>query len=174
MGTPYLSEIRLFSFNFPPKGWAFCNGQTLAINQNTALFALLGTTFGGNGTTTFLLPNLQGQVPIHQGTDPSGNPYVEGQFSGEVSHTLTISEMPAHVHTLMASNATATATSPQASVPAQPVANVGAIYGPASAPTTMAPQAIANAGGSQPHTNMQPYLVLTACIALVGVFPSRN
>ena len=174
MGTPYLSEIRFMAFNFAPKGWAFCNGQTMAINQNQALFALVGTTYGGNGTTTFKLPNLQGQVPIHQGTDPSGNPYVMGQTAGEVAHTVTISEMAAHVHTTNASNAAATAPSPQGTVPAQPVTNVGAIYGPASAPTTMAPQAIANAGGSQPHTNVQPYLVLSACIALVGIFPSRN
>ena len=174
MGTPYLSEIRFMAFNFPPKGWAFCNGQTMSIQQNAALFSLMGTTYGGNGTTTFKLPNLQGQVPIHQGTDPSGNPYVMGQATGEVAHTVLISEMPAHIHTMRASNAAATVAAPTACVPAQPVTNVGAIYGPASSPTTMAPQAIANTGGSQPHTNLQPYLVLTACIALAGIFPSRN
>jgi len=173
-GKSILSEIRLVSFNFPPKGWAFCNGQTLAINQNQALFSLLGTNFGGNGQTTFALPNLQGRAPVHTGTDPFGNSYVMGQQSGEVNHTLLLTEMPQHVHTLIASNATANANSPAAAVPAEPVAAVGAIYGPVTASTTMAPQAIANTGGSQPHSNMQPYLVVSACIALNGIFPSRN
>src|SRR6185295_860572 len=105
MGTPFLSEIRLVSFNFPPKGWAFCNGQFLPINQNQALFSLLGTTYGGNGVTTFALPNLQGRVPIQNGVDNFGGSYTLGQSAGEASHTLTIQELPQHVHTLQASTA---------------------------------------------------------------------
>ena len=174
MGTPYLSEIRLMSFNFPPKGWAFCNGQLLAINQNQALFSLLGTTYGGNGTTTFALPNLEGRVPLHVGADTFGNNYTLGQSAGEASHTVTIPELPPHVHTLQASNSAANSNSPGGAGPAQPASAVGAVYGPAAAPVTMAPQAIGNAGNGQPHNNMQPYLVITFCIALQGIFPSRN
>jgi microcystin-dependent protein len=174
MGTPFLSEIRLMSFNFAPKGWAFCNGQVLPINQNQALFSLLGTTYGGNGTSTFALPNLEGRVPIHEGPDGFGNNYTLGQSAGESTHTLSIQELPPHGHTLQASNAAAGSESPAGATPAQPAAAVGAIYGPATTPAIMAPQAIANAGSSQPHNNMQPYLVITFCIALVGIFPSQN
>jgi microcystin-dependent protein len=170
MGTPFLSEIRIFSFNYAPQGWALCNGQTLAINQNQALFALLGTTYGGNGTTTFELPNLQGRVPLHF----SGGSYPLGQSTGEQNHTLSNSEMPAHVHTMNAANVAATLTTPTGNALAEPVTQVGNIYGPATTSTTMAPQAINNTGGSQPHNNMQPYLVLNFCIALVGIFPSQN
>lgn len=176
MGTPFLSEIRLMSFNFPPKGWAFCNGQLLPINQNQALFSLLGTTYGGNGVSTFALPNLQGRVPIHLGADGFGNNYPLGQSAGESSHTLNIQELPAHAHTLMASNAAANSSAPAAATPAQPSGAIGAIYGQpgASKPPTMAGQAIGNAGGNQPHNNMQPYLVINFCIALSGIFPSQN
>jgi microcystin-dependent protein len=174
MATPFLGEIRLISFNFPPKGWAFCNGQLLSIQQNTALFALLGTTYGGNGQTTFQLPNLQGRVPLHLGADGFGNNYVMGQQGGEATHTLSLAELPAHVHALQASNLAASMNSPFGAAPAQPAGAVGAIYGSATAITTMAPQAIGNTGGNQPHTNEQPYLVINFCIALVGIFPSRN
>ena len=166
MATPYLSELRIFSFNFPPKGWALCNGQLLAINQNQALFSLLGTAYGGNGQTTFGLPNLQGRVPLHVGQG-----YVQGQTAGETSHTLINSEMPAHTHFVMGSSA-----APNTALPANNffAANTG--YAPYSNTInqTMAPTAISQVGGSQPHENMSPYLTLNICIALQGIFPSRN
>jgi microcystin-dependent protein len=164
MGTPYIGEIRILSFNFPPKGWAFCNGQLLPINQNQALFSILGTTYGGNGQTNFALPNLQGRVPVHV-----GNGIVLGQSSGEATHTLITSEMPAHTH-IPAGSATP--------------ANLGvltgnlwvtgnAAYNPtANTSTNLA--SILNVGGGQPHENMSPYLTLNICIALQGIFPSRN
>ena len=165
MGTPYMSEIRIMSFAFAPKGWAQCNGQLLPINQNQALFALLGTTFGGNGQTTFALPDLRGAVPIHFGVG-----YVLGQKGGEQAHTLNQLEMAAHPH--VASGTTTNADS------AQPGNNfLGAannMYGPATNLTSLHPSTISSQGGSQPHENMQPYLGLNFCIALVGVFPSRN
>ena len=163
---PYLSEIKIFSFNFPPKGWAFCNGQLLPINQNQALFSLLGTTYGGNGQTTFGLPNLQGRVPFH-----IGQGLVQGQSSGSESVTLTIPQMPAHTH--FVNSATGSVNQPY------PGGNLwgsgGTQPGYASAPTgVMSPGSVTNTGGSQAHENRAPYLVLTTSIALVGVFPSRN
>jgi microcystin-dependent protein len=174
MASPYLSEIRIFSFNYAPKGWALCNGQTMAIQQNAALFSLLGTTYGGNGVSTFQLPNLQGNVPISMGTSPTGTPYSEGEVAGEINHTLTYNEMPMHTHTMQASAVAATQNSPTSNSPAQPVSAVGNIYGPVSGAATMAQQAVGVTGGSQPHNNMQPYLVLNFCIALQGIFPTRN
>lgn len=169
MATPFLGEIKIVSFNFPPKGWALCNGQTLAINQNAALFSLLGTTYGGNGTSTFQLPNLQGRVAVHM-----GNGFSLGGVGGEVDHQLLLDEMPAHTHSTQAADVPATTDSPVNAALAIPASSIGAIYGPAAAPTTMANDAIANAGDGQPHTNMQPYLVLNFCIALAGIFPSQN
>ena len=168
MSSPYLSEIRIFSFNFAPKGWAFCNGQTLPINQNAALFSLLGTTYGGNGTSTFQLPNLQGNVAIHQ-----GNGFTIGGVGGEQNHTLTVNEMPVHAHTYTMGTDAATVAIPTGAAPVTPSATFGNLYTTGS-PTAMAPQAVSNGGGGQPHSNMQPYLVLTFCISLVGIFPSRN
>jgi len=164
MGTTFVSEIKIISFNFAPKGWAFCNGQLLPINQNQALFSLLGTTFGGDGRVNFALPNLQGRVPIH-----FGNGHVLGESAGEIAHTLNISEMPAHNHLLMAST----------DAPTVPIVTGNAlagsyIFGPLASPVTMQPATVANAGGSQPHTNVQPFLTLNFCIALVGAFPSQN
>src|SRR5580700_4945276 len=133
MTTPFLAQIEIFSFNFAPKGWAQCNGQLLPINQNQALFSLLGTTYGGDGRVNFGLPNLQGRVPIHMGSG-----FTLGQLAGEVAHTVTISEMPQHVHTMQATATIATANVPSGTLaPAEPVANVGAIYGPATTPTAM-------------------------------------
>ena len=174
MGTPFLSEIRIFTFNYPPKGWAFCDGQILPINQNQALFSLLGTTYGGDGRTTFALPNLQGNAPLHMGTDPSGNAYTLGQQAGEAAHALTIAEMPAHAHTPTAANTAATVSAPSGNALAVPDPALGYAYGPPSQPVTMAPQAIATAGAGQGHNNMQPSLTLNFCIALQGIFPSRN
>lgn len=164
MTEPFLSEVKIVSFNFAPRGWALCNGQLLPINQNQALFSLLGTTYGGNGQTTFALPNLQGRVPIH-----IGNGHIQGEVSGEENHTVTISEMPAHSHLVSASNVDPTQGSPTGNI----WANGSGAYSntPNSA---MNPASISNAGGSQPHTNLQPFLVLNFIIALQGIFPSRN
>jgi microcystin-dependent protein len=165
MSEPFLSEIRIMSFNFPPKGWAFCNGQLLPINQNQALFALLGTTYGGNGQTNFALPNLQGRTPIH-----SGAGFTLGQTGGEQSHTLTMSEMPAHNHTVQGSSDNGASVLPTDGV----LAAAAGLYGDATQLTTLLPATVTNVGGSQPHLNMQPFLTLTFCIALQGIFPSQN
>ncbi|MDQ3145888.1 MAG: tail fiber protein [Actinomycetota bacterium] len=166
MAEPFLSEIRIMSFNFPPKGWALCNGQLLPINQNQALFSLLGTTYGGNGQTTFALPNLQERVPIHVGAD-----FILGGTAGEQTHTLTQSEMPLHTHVVQASAGQGTQAGGNGAV----LANGGSDLYVQSGPfTTMNPGAVAAVGGSQAHENTQPYLVLSFCIALQGIFPSRN
>ena len=164
MTEPFLSEIKIVSFNFAPKGWALCNGQLLPINQNQALFSLLGTTYGGNGQTNFALPNLQGRVPIHFGN------HVLGEMGGEENHTLISSEMPAHTHTFSASNATPNQGTPAGNMWAS---NSNA-YSSASPDSSMNPASIGNVGGSQPHTNLQPFLVLNFIIALQGIFPSPN
>lgn len=165
MATPYLAEIKIVSFGFPPKGWAFCNGQLLPINQNQALFALLGTTYGGDGRTTFGLPNLQGRTPVHVGQG-----IVLGERGGESTHSLIISEMPAHLHIPVGSTA-----------PASGGPSTANLWAPHSTPdyaatsdVGMHPACIANSGGSQPHENMSPYLVLNFIIALQGIFPSQN
>jgi microcystin-dependent protein len=170
MAEPFLAEIRIFSFGFPPKGWADCNGQLLPINQNQALFSLLGTTYGGNGVTNFALPNLRDRVPIHRGPG-----YVQGQSGGAEAHTLSIGEMPAHSHVLRATADLATSSGPAGLALAhrQP-RQAGFVYGPPQALGSMHGQAVANTGGSQAHSNMQPFLTLRFCIALQGIFPSRN
>jgi microcystin-dependent protein len=164
MATPYLAEIRIFSFNFPPKGWAFCNGQLLPINQNQALFALLGTTYGGDGRTTFALPNMQGNFPLHV-----GNNFLLGQTGGEFTHTLTTSEMPVHTHAPMGSSTPANLGVPTGNL----WATGNAAYNP-TANTTMNPAGILSVGGGQGHENRPPFLVLNFCIALSGIFPSHN
>jgi microcystin-dependent protein len=170
MGTPYLSEIRLISFNFAPKGWAFCNGQILPINQNQALFSLLGTTYGGNGQTTFALPNLQGRTILHFGPDSSGNAYVLGQSAGEASVALTLSQMPAHSHVAQGISVQAysypAAGRTWAESPSNPYSS--------NSNTVMNPSSLSQVGGNQPHNNMPPYLTLNFIIALAGIFPSRN
>ena len=168
MSEPFLSEIKIVSFNFPPKGWALCNGQFLPINQNQALFALLGTTYGGNGQTTFALPNLRGRVPIH--FSPS---HILGEAAGSTSVTINIQQLPTHMHPLSATTAQATTNSPAGNMMLAQSTGTQ-LYGGASALTAMAPNAISNVGGSQPHNNMMPYLVLNFIIALQGIFPSRN
>jgi microcystin-dependent protein len=164
MGTPFLGELRVFSFAFAPKGWALCNGQTLPISQNQALFALLGTTFGGNGTSTFALPNLQGRVPMHVG--PS---FLLGQSGGEAEHALTTTEYPSHAHTVSGQAGHRVGTQPAGAVLAS-----GDIYG--LGPPTAGALAVGAVGavGGQPHSNLQPYTTVTICIALQGIFPSRN
>ena len=171
MGTNFLGEIRNYSFNYPPKGWATCNGQLLAINQNQALFALLGTTYGGNGQTTFALPNLQGRTSLHFGTSTTGVSYTQGQLAGEASHTLVTAEMPAHTHPAAADTAVASVNSPSGAFPA----SLTKAYNTPSpgSPTTLGTGSTVNSGG-QAHSNQSPYLTLNVCIALQGIFPSRN
>ena len=167
MSEPFLSEIKVVSFNFPPKGWALCNGQFLPINQNQALFALLGTTYGGNGQTTFALPNLRGQVPIHV-----GNGHTLGEKAGTTSVTVNIQQLPTHTHPVLASTANGTVPVPTNSALA---ATPAKIYGaPSSGLTTLNPVNVSSVGGSQAHNNMMPYLVLNFIIALQGIFPSQN
>jgi microcystin-dependent protein len=165
MSEPFLSEIKIVSFNFPPKGWALCNGQLLPINQNQALFALLGTTYGGNGQTNFALPNLRGRVPIH-----FDNSHSLGEAAGSTSVTINIQQLPTHTHILQASNTLGDKNFVNGNVfGAEP----GAAYAPAN-PTVSVPGVVSSVGGSQPHNNMMPYLVLNFIIALQGIFPSRN
>jgi microcystin-dependent protein len=168
MAEPFLSEIRIMSFGFPPKGWALCDGQLLPINQNQALFSLLGTTYGGDGRVNFGLPNLQGRVPIHMGSS-----HTLGERGGEQAHTLSISELPTHTHVANATTASGTLTSPTTSTQLA-VSTVQSLYATASNLQAMAPNAIANVGGSQAHLNMQPFLVLNFSIALQGIFPSQT
>jgi microcystin-dependent protein len=167
MAEPFLSEIRLVSFVFAPKGWALCNGQLLPINQNQALFSLLGTTYGGDGRVNFALPDLRGRVPIHV-----GDGHTLGERAGEQAHTLTVSELPIHSHAAMAS-----ATSGTQNIPANNMVlsqRAAEIYRPPSNLTPMIPGTMSNIGGSQAHLNMQPFLTLNFCIALQGIFPSPN
>jgi microcystin-dependent protein len=166
MSEPFLSEIKLVSFNFPPKGWALCNGQFLPINQNQALFALLGTTYGGNGQTTFALPNLRGRVPIHMGSG-----HTLGEAAGSTSVTVNIQQLATHMHGLQASTSVVNPTSDPSGNFLGPVNNA---YGLPAALTTMEPSSVTSVGGSQPHNNMMPYLVLNFIIALQGIFPSQN
>jgi microcystin-dependent protein len=173
MAEPFLSEIRIFSFNFPPKGWAFCNGQFLPINQNQALFSLLGTTYGGNGQTTFALPNLQGRASLHE-----GNGHTLGEAAGSSAVTINIQQMPQHSHPLTANMAVTgtTLNATQGAPGGNNWANTGKTIWNTAFPgnSTMNPQSVTNVGGSQAHTNMQPYLVLNFCIALQGIFPSQT
>lgn len=165
MAEPFLSEIRLMSFNFPPKGWALCNGQLLPINQNQPLFSLLGTTYGGNGQTTFALPDLRGRLAMH-----AGNGHTLGEAGGAASVTITQSTMPQHLHFLQGANKNGDQVVPTGNL----LANANNLY---RAPTNLVglpSGTVANVGGSQPHTNMSPFLALNYCIALVGIFPSPN
>ena len=177
MADPFVAEIRIFPFNFAPTGWALCNGQILPISQNTALFSLLGTFYGGNGQSTFALPNLQGSAPMHTGSGqgPGLSQHSLGEMSGSQTVTLLATEMPAHLHGMMASNQPSEDATPS---PSEALART---TGAQLYQTTvnqnlavMAPQALAITGGSQPHNNMQPYLTLTFCIALQGIFPPRS
>lgn len=168
MAEPFLSEIRIMSFDFAPKGWALANGQLLAINQNQALFSLLGTTFGGDGRVNFALPDLRARAPIHV-----GGGFTLGQSGGEAAHTLSISELPTHMHPANATSAAPTTNTPTSSLMLSK-SSPQYLYSNAGSLVAMAPNSIGNAGGSQPHENMQPYLTLSFCVALQGFFPSPN
>jgi|HubBroStandDraft_6_1064221.scaffolds.fasta_scaffold140619_3 microcystin-dependent protein len=170
MGQQYIGEIRMVSFNFAPKGWALCNGQIMQINQNQPLFALFGTTYGGDGRTTFALPDLRGRVAVSAGAQPSGPDYPIGMKYGEEQHTLTTQEMPVHSHIPMASTGSPAATSPSNNY----WASNSAQYAASPISTVMAQNAIGNAGGSVAHENRAPYLVINFIVALTGIFPSRN
>ena len=165
MSEPFISEIRIFSFSFPPKGWALCDGQVVPISQNQALFALIGTIYGGDGVTTFALPNLQGRVPVHV-----GGGLALGQQGGEETHTLNINELPAHNHVVTAHTNAATVSDPTNAL----WANGGKSNYAANPNTTMNPASVLSTGSSQPHNNLSPFLTLNFCIALQGVFPSQN
>ena len=175
MSEPFVAEIRIFGFNFAPLGWAFCDGQVMPISQNTALFSLLGTNFGGNGTSNFALPNLQGSVPLQQGQGPGLTPYVLGETGGAVSVTLTPSQMPSHNHALGCSTGAAAQTSPAGAIPAVPPSQRGQNFFAGSPGTSPAMKAdlLAPAGSGGAHNNLPPFVSLNFCIALTGVFPSR-
>lgn len=178
MAQPFIGQIKLFAFPFNPRGYATCSGQTLAINTNQALFSILGTTYGGNGVTTFQLPDLRSRVPIHWGTGPGLSPYALGQPSGAENVTLTTQQIPQHNHAFMASTASATRRPVVGSTFADDNAPGSIDFLAPNTPTTsfvsLAPNSIGNTGGNAPHSNIQPYSATNYCIALQGVFPSRN
>lgn len=174
MADPFVAEIRIFPFNFAPKGWAFCDGQLLPLSQNTALFSLLGTTYGGNGKSTFALPDLQGRAPMHPGQGPGLSLHDLGETGGSETVSLLESEIPAHSHTLTLSGAFGTERLPTGMLPAGNEAGVTLYSATAGQLTTMSPEALTPAGGDGPHNNMMPYLTFYFCIALQGVFPPRG
>ncbi|MDA8018203.1 MAG: tail fiber protein [Thermoanaerobaculia bacterium] len=172
MSEPFVGEIRMFAGNFAPRGWAFCDGQLLAVSQNDALFSLLGTIYGGDGRTTFGLPDVRGRIPLHQGTGPGLSPRRLGSKGGAENETLTTNQLASHTHDWNANTAPATGAAPQGKVVAQtaPVR----LYNPTNQGTDLASTTIANTGGSQPHTNLMPTLCINFIIALVGIYPSRQ
>lgn len=170
---PFLGEIRLFAGNYAPRGWALCNGQILPISSNTALYALLGTTYGGNGTSTFALPDYRGRVPVGQGQGPGLSPYSRGQTGGEVSHTLSQNEMAAHSHTLNADNSLANLTDPTNHQFGAGQLRTGYLYADGTNVAPFAPGSVGQAGNGQSHENRQAFLTLNFIIALQGVYPSR-
>jgi len=170
MSEPFLAEVRMVGFNFAPRGWAFCDGQILPINQNQSLYSLLGTTYGGDGRTTFALPDLRSRTPIHVGRSNGGEFHQLGQKSGEETHTLSAAEMPNHGHVLQGTNANGNNPLPQGNA----LAAFNNAYRDLTNPISPAAGTVANVGGSQAHDNMQPTLAVNFCIALQGLFPSRN
>jgi microcystin-dependent protein len=172
MTQPFLGELRPFCFGFPPKGWALCDGQILSIAENTALFQLLGTTYGGNGVQTFQLPDLRGRVPMHFGNF-GGNNYVQGEIAGEETLTLTLQEIPLHNHSFVGTSAAANVKRPVTGS-AYAASPGDSFYGAANSLVPLNPSTVGTYGQGQPHNNLQPYLVLSWCIALTGIFPSRN
>ncbi|MHB8644751.1 MAG: phage tail protein [Thermomicrobiales bacterium] len=172
MGSPYIGEIRMFAGNFAPQGWAFCDGSVLPITGNETLFTLIGTTYGGDGVSTFALPDLRGRVPIHQGTDPFGNIYTIAQNGGVEQVALTTNQIPTHTHPFLASTNIANQSAVAGNVLAQPAA--ATIYYPAAGAVSLNANSIGTTGGSQPHDNHQPYLGINFIISLFGIYPSQN
>jgi microcystin-dependent protein len=174
MGQPYIGEIRMFAGTFAPVNWALCNGATLAISSNEALFNLIGTTYGGDGQQTFNLPNLQSRVPLHMGTSNIGGSYALAQIGGVETVTLTTQQMPSHNHTLNAANTGQTLAPSVTTIPALATSTLTkfGVYGPAPTTTNLNPATIKNDGGSQPHSNIQPFLAFTFIICLYGIYPS--
>jgi len=171
MSEPFVGEIRMFAGNFAPRGWAFCDGQLLAVSQNDALFSLLGTIYGGDGRTTFGLPDLRGRIPIHAGHGPGLSPRRLGSKSGAEKVTLTVNQLPSHSHPLQGTSATATSTDPVGNAPAGGSADY---LSPRLTPVAMAAQAVTATGGSRSHTNLMPFLCVHFIISLVGIYPSRH
>jgi microcystin-dependent protein len=169
MSTPYLGEIRMFGGNFAPQGWAFCNGQLIAISQNDALFSLVGTTYGGDGVNTFALPNLQGRVPVHMGTDRQGTTWTEGQVAGSENVTLTSQQIPSHSHAVSA-NASGGLNNPNPNLYGGGVA----MFATTTPTVQMSNATVSNNSGSQPHTNLMPFLAVSFIIALEGIYPTQN
>lgn len=173
MSTPFIGEIRMFAGNFAPVGWAFCNGQLLAIAENDALFALIGTTYGGDGQTTFALPDLRGRLPLHMGQGPGLSNRILGEIAGTESVTLITNQIPVHDHSFIGTSSNASSGSPSGTLVAYP-ASID-LYRPGSTPgANLAPNAIGSQGGSQPHDNLQPFLCVSFIISLFGIFPTQN
>jgi microcystin-dependent protein len=170
VSDPFIGELRLLPYNFAPRGWALCNGQVMSISQNTALFSLLGTTYGGNGQTTFALPDLRGRTPMSSGQGPGLSSYSLGEVGGAEAVTLNVNQMPAHGHQVNASSNDASSSQPEGNYPA----SVGSGAYRSDTDGTMNQGMVGASGGSQPHENRAPYLVLNWCIALEGIYPSRN
>jgi microcystin-dependent protein len=171
MSEPFVGEIRMFAGNFAPRGWAFCDGQLLAVSQNDALFSLLGTIYGGDGRTTFGLPDMRGRLSIHAGTGPGLSPRRLGAKGGAENVTLTVNQLPSHGHPFQATTGTATSRDPVGNMPAEALADV---YAEDLSPFSLNSQAITNTGGSRSHTNLMPFLCINYIIALFGIYPSRQ
>jgi len=172
--APYVGEIRMFAGNFPPNGWMFCEGQTLAIADNEVLFQLIGTTYGGDGTTTFNLPNLASRVPIHMGTGPSGTTYQIGEMAGTEQETLTTQQIPIHTHAFLGTGNLASGNDPTNNVLASSTGATIFPYGTDQPTTTLSPNSVVNQGGNQPHENTQPFLCINFILSLFGVFPTQT
>jgi microcystin-dependent protein len=172
MSDPFVGEIRMFAGNFPPAGWAFCNGQLLPISENDILFQLIGTTYGGDGQETFALPNLQSRVPLHQGQGPGLSNYIIGEAAGVETVTLTTNQIPSHTHGLAVSTAAGTSSTPSNKVLA--ASNTVSMYKAGTPVAPMGPSSVALDGGSQPHNNLQPYLAVSFIISLFGYYPTQN
>jgi microcystin-dependent protein len=173
MSDPFVGEIRMFGGSFAPAGWAMCQGQLMSISENDTLFNLIGTTYGGDGQETFALPDLQGRVPVHMGTGPSGVSFQIGEKAGSESVTITTNQMPVHTHAVLGSAANGGTTSPINGVPATAAEVTVFAYGIDNPPDVLSPQSISVVGGSQPHENLQPYLTITFIISLFGIFPHQ-